>query len=800
MDHPETVATLPQILQDHDNFDVSFPLRGVVLCCTSIPPEERTDLASQAEQMGAQHKYDLTSEVTHLIAGEYDTPKYRYVARERPDVRVLKASWIGAVRQLWIEDGDINLVALQKEHILPTFASLKICLTGFEDPAERKAIGNLICAHGGEYSGDLTKSVSHLLAYRPEGAKYTHAKSWRLKIVSIEWLHDSIERGMILDETLYSLDLPPKDRGRGAWTRHHAPKSPLGKRTREDVLGGLGDGKRRLRRTASTKLTSQNEKIWGDIVGGGSAVQAAGSEHSELLGKQEQDRLPPPPAVLSGTHSTQLLVDIPRVMPDMDKRGVFSSCQFYLHGFRVKQDELLWKFLVSHDASVCSSAEDLSATPSLRSYIIVPHSMPKSDLLSVPSCQRPIEIVTEFWIERCIEAKGLVELGDYALGRPFPIFPVEGFRDLRICSTGFTGLELLHLSKSVTLLGATYEESFSNAASVLICNPNRPVRVEKLNLAIFWKVPVVATQWLLDSINLGIKQAFTLYLSRPHISSRTGSVSKRVDGQETLLKQDTMPLIQSPRESSEQQASKKRPRHAQVSDLGATAFGNDELVMMKNENTSRTMFNSCSTVTGEALKESSHNSPRNPSLSPTSIPGRTSNPVPHEDLNTAITSLLAKSKPAASHQEQPDQADGSDGLRRKRTTSRILGRAASNVSSASATMSRASSVDSTASAGQAVIWHSRSRKNISDGQRNKHLQEPLLLNGTGPEDEQPVQTQRLQYEDTESNAYREQVVARMTGSKIQKKEMVRVATVASLDTGETPKPRRLRQRVEQQVR
>lgn len=83
--------------------------------------------------MGAQHKYDLTSEVTHLIVGEYDTPKYRYVAKERPDVKILTVGWIEAIRHLWISDKHIDLGALEAEHTLPTLANLIVCMTGFED-------------------------------------------------------------------------------------------------------------------------------------------------------------------------------------------------------------------------------------------------------------------------------------------------------------------------------------------------------------------------------------------------------------------------------------------------------------------------------------------------------------------------------------------------------------------------------------------------------------------------------------------------------------------------------------------
>ncbi len=82
--------------------------------------------------MGAQHKFDLTSDVTHLIVGDYNTPKYRYVAKERPDIKVFTPGWVRAVRQLWIEDKPIDVDALERQYTLPPFAGLQICMTGFE--------------------------------------------------------------------------------------------------------------------------------------------------------------------------------------------------------------------------------------------------------------------------------------------------------------------------------------------------------------------------------------------------------------------------------------------------------------------------------------------------------------------------------------------------------------------------------------------------------------------------------------------------------------------------------------------
>jgi len=89
--------------------------------------------------MGAVHRYDLTLDTTHLIVGEYNTPKYRYVAKERPDVRPMSMEWIDALRELWIADQEIDVVTLEKEHLLPVFHSLKFSMTGCDDRMDTNA-------------------------------------------------------------------------------------------------------------------------------------------------------------------------------------------------------------------------------------------------------------------------------------------------------------------------------------------------------------------------------------------------------------------------------------------------------------------------------------------------------------------------------------------------------------------------------------------------------------------------------------------------------------------------------------
>lgn len=119
--------------------------------------------------------------------------------------------------------------------------------------------------NGGQYTGDLTKDTTHLIAAKPEGKKYEYATLWEKKVVSLQWYRDSLERGMQLDESKYHPTILPEQQGIGAWNRQDKQQAKIGKRERNDLP--MQEPTRKLRRTASTKLTSQTDDMWGDIVG-----------------------------------------------------------------------------------------------------------------------------------------------------------------------------------------------------------------------------------------------------------------------------------------------------------------------------------------------------------------------------------------------------------------------------------------------------------------------------------------------------------------------------------------------------
>lgn len=217
----------------------------------------------------------------------------------------------------------------------------------------RKKLEDDVTNNGGEYRGNLTKDVTHLIAKEPSGAKYKYAIDWKIKIVGVEWLEQSLERGLILDEQLYNLSLPPAERGRNAWIRRTVSTSSLGKRS-FDEDAPLG-GPRKLRRVASARLNSQNVGLWTDIVK--SEVKSEEQEHnqwSEQLGPQK-------PVLQDGSSMTMKSVatltessDSNTVSPattadpaalslaasytgSLQKSGVFAGKRICLHGFNEKK-------------------------------------------------------------------------------------------------------------------------------------------------------------------------------------------------------------------------------------------------------------------------------------------------------------------------------------------------------------------------------------------------------------------------------------------------------------------------------
>ncbi|WEW61119.1 DNA helicase [Emydomyces testavorans] len=463
--------------------------------------------------------FDLTSDVTHLIVGDTNTLKYKYVAKERNDIKVVKVEWIGAVRSSWLLGGDTDLRALEEEYRVPTFAGLSICITGFHDSESgwliwyrglpnivivdfRNRLQQTVTANGAEFRQDLTKTVTHLIARSAEGQKYKFAVLWNIKVVSLKWLEESLERGMALEENYYDPLLPAAQQGVGAWNR----AAPIQAEKRPKAIEPGFQRPRKLRRVASVKLGDQNEGIWTDIVGNNSATVSEyepGDDTADAALKfNSRNIIQETRSFVSETTLPERRDSITQDRPQSHvvgkSRGIWYKCKFFISGFTTKQ--ILKTHLLSRDGEIVPSINELSKIDGgedNKQYILVPYNLPQSDIPSTADSEDDIEIVTDMWIEKCLHSNSFVPPEAHTTSTPVPKFPIPG---------------------------ATYDEYLTAKASVLICNATNP-STEKLRHVHEWKIPAVFADWLWISVQTGNKKPFNPYLISGRQLSSEGHVS-----------------------------------------------------------------------------------------------------------------------------------------------------------------------------------------------------------------------------------------------------------------------------------
>ncbi|RDA94538.1 hypothetical protein CP533_2748 [Ophiocordyceps camponoti-saundersi (nom. inval.)] len=559
-----------------DEIDPAQPFGGLVICCTSIPPDQRTDIANKVAELGGIHKYDLTPDATHLIVGDYNTPKYRHVARERPDVRAMAASWIEAVSERWRnDDEDMDLDLLEREHTLRPLercgrgaedgcpSTLLICLTGFGGE-ERDDIARTIEANGAEYAGDLTRRCTHLIAKEAQGQKFKAAKSWNIPTVTLDWLKQSVARGMMLEETKFDPLSPPEVQGLDAWVNRDlsVARCSLGKRARKAKERAQEQGARKLRKTTSMKKFNS---------------QSTATLWEEIVGRRESDATPaaqdkePPAVTRKGKKDNGDGDDALVSLPFEEPAGVFANCYFAIHGFDEVRERVLEETIATLGGSLSPTLEGLLSSSS---SAVQPASKSQQEklFLIVPQTSQPdthpptgtekVHVVTEFYMEQCLHRRRLVAPCQQVLGQPFPLFPIPGFEGLTICSAAFTGLELSQLARSVGQLGARFAQDFRPSTSLVVCRHLPAMRKEKLRFALEWRVPVVKADWLWECISTGFNVPIEDYifpeLRRRYVGSNFS----------TTLVPTGRPLS---RTHSEPAAAKPKPQQGEITKTQAPA-------------------------------------------------------------------------------------------------------------------------------------------------------------------------------------------------------------------------------------
>ncbi|KAJ3786508.1 hypothetical protein GGU10DRAFT_310805 [Lentinula aff. detonsa] len=194
------------------------PFAGLVLCATGIT--DKPGIFKQAVELGATTTSDFTTRVTHLIANEHGSAKYRCALEHK--VPILQPSWITESYNIWLHGDDVDFKQSIKRHRLPIFSGVVICVSGIPDVNRRTEIGKIVMREGGSYVKALQRPVivTHLLCSGDEetdkmfyAEKFNKRGEADIKLVWEEWFWDSLEFGGRFDESVYQARQPrPKPR------------------------------------------------------------------------------------------------------------------------------------------------------------------------------------------------------------------------------------------------------------------------------------------------------------------------------------------------------------------------------------------------------------------------------------------------------------------------------------------------------------------------------------------------------------------------------------------------------------
>lgn len=141
----------------------------------------------------------LSDMVTHVIADNADSPDVSE-AQELFEKPVVTNQWV----KMSAKCGTLLPISGFSPTRTQMFSSIVACPSQMSE-SDTKAVWAMITFYGGNFQLDLTKNCTHLIAAKPEGAKYERALQTheQIKIVTPDWVVDSVKNKMVCDEDLY---------------------------------------------------------------------------------------------------------------------------------------------------------------------------------------------------------------------------------------------------------------------------------------------------------------------------------------------------------------------------------------------------------------------------------------------------------------------------------------------------------------------------------------------------------------------------------------------------------------------
>lgn len=604
------------------------PFEGLNFCCTGLGLVHRQELDAQIAALGGVLHVDLMSLVNFLVVGGRKTEKYKYSVRYRHDISFVGPEAVSDIHARWIR-GDDDTAALDiNQHLLPVFSNFTVCVARVDRPpeldvrrlfAERfrrppaaaipetmphdtflgQDLIQTMAKLGADVSATLTLDCSVLVGTDTEGKRYHMAQEWRVPVVHPMWVYDSCLRGAALH--LEDYELTPGSFNLYSSTLFTWKNLFLSRLRPSATVAATAALDRRDR-----PLLKKTSDVWTSIMS--STHQPAATKHVRDSSWADGGD------ALSDTEADGKLIEItsrfntfspPSPPPQREPSRLFRGLRFLPVGLSVPEQNLLRKVVESHLGEVATAPDDSAVTH----IVLLVRDGPQAHLmlLMLPSTtkrrinRKEVFVVTDWFIERSVYYNRVCE---DAWCRPMDgIVPL--LLRYKVCISGFTGVEFLHIEKLIGFLNLEFCEVFNSKRDLLIVNVNlfkksltansprlfeypqkeildcpiykngedsRSVSTisakNKINAAKKWNIPVVSIAYLWEMIeilgsqpNLQLPDIFDLSwcIFAPRSTPRPSSLMDFVtsmsnnveDDAETQDKEEDRVILPSPRKSKD---------------------------------------------------------------------------------------------------------------------------------------------------------------------------------------------------------------------------------------------------------
>ncbi|CAI4034334.1 hypothetical protein SMKI_10G1210 [Saccharomyces mikatae IFO 1815] len=486
------------------------PFQGITFCPTAINNEILSKkISKKIIKLGGIFSKDLTRQVNVLVVGSTtNTNKFKFAVKHRFDIIFVDIHAIDDIYQLWLSGENIlppsNMVTvtgsthemlriLYQRYSFKYLQNFNIFIGRINDTKTTSidmlvgAIKKLGCQDynyrnfvikdtslSNDDNQDQNGQISIFVTDTLSGARVNAAVDQNLPIVHFKWILDCQRRNALLPYDPYYLlpkikDVPFDSIGLNAcdcWD-----KISVSFPTNIDVQTILQTQPSSSALASSLPKTSfllnkfkpKGEKIW-----------------DKAMSRQQHNK-----TNFSVLGQSSLSINNIREDSSDEVTLIFRNCAFLIHhNFPANHRSILTKIIVQNGGEIVSSY--LNGVYD-HSYCIIPSDKALDSFNDLPDIIGDNDgLVTEFFIERCLFYQRLLHPVD-SWSRPFLTttnfqvsspskllrHDISSSPFLNVTITGFSGVELLHLTKVLNLLkpmGINYVEYLNKSTDILLIN------------------------------------------------------------------------------------------------------------------------------------------------------------------------------------------------------------------------------------------------------------------------------------------------------------------------------------------